>query len=315
MNKLKIIRLGYVYGWAFHFIAKSQQKYSKHNILYKLRKNCDAEKIIKINPNIIYFHCPDENGNTLVNGIIKKLPNSIKIIGGYAGEVKDRYCNADLITVISRPYLPTIKSLYPNKEVVFMPEGIDDTFFTPKSDLRNDDFVVGWAGRLHVIKRNYLLGLLKYPIKIKMDYGKPHFLKSRSLEPMKEFYHSLDAFILPSRSESASGVIMEAMACGLPVVATDVGNVRMLLSPEWIVPNTRDSEIIKGINDRLDLLKENSQLRKEVGERNRKHVEEYFSWKKIQVVWDEVYSALVVEDYAKIKQLSEDYLKPFGGLY
>lgn len=52
--------------------------------------------------------------------------------------------------------------------------------------------------------------------------GKIHF-SGFCTEP-REFLNGLDVFVLPSRSEGMSNALLEAMACGLPCVVTDVGS-------------------------------------------------------------------------------------------
>jgi glycosyltransferase involved in cell wall biosynthesis len=49
------------------------------------------------------------------------------------------------------------------------------------------------------------------------------------IEDMPAWYCTLDAVVVPSDYEACSNVILEAMASGLPVVATDVGYTRELL--------------------------------------------------------------------------------------
>jgi glycosyltransferase involved in cell wall biosynthesis len=46
-------------------------------------------------------------------------------------------------------------------------------------------------------------------------------------EQLADFYRSLDVFVSASHSESGPMTIPEAMSCGVPVVATDVGSVRL----------------------------------------------------------------------------------------
>jgi glycosyltransferase involved in cell wall biosynthesis len=61
---------------------------------------------------------------------------------------------------------------------------------------------------------------------------------------------SLDAFVLPSRSEACSNVLLEAMATGLPVVATRVGGTPALVEDEangFLVPPADPPALAKAL--------------------------------------------------------------------
>lgn len=49
---------------------------------------------------------------------------------------------------------------------------------------------------------------------------------------IQEYLHSSDVLLCPSHSEGMPNAIMEAMAAGLAIIATDVGAVRLLVSSE-----------------------------------------------------------------------------------
>lgn len=57
-------------------------------------------------------------------------------------------------------------------------------------------------------------------------------------ETMKRIVRSCDILVCPSYSEGMPNVIVEAMASGLAVIATDVGAVRLLVNEEtgWLLP-------------------------------------------------------------------------------
>ncbi len=58
--------------------------------------------------------------------------------------------------------------------------------------------------------------------KMKKEYPETQFLWFRKKEELADIYRSADVFVLPSKTDTLGLVNLEAMACGLPVVAYDV---------------------------------------------------------------------------------------------
>ena len=87
-------------------------------------------------------------------------------------------------------------------------------------------------------------------------------------------YKNSDIFILPSISEGTPKVILEAMACGLPVIATKVGGVPTLIKDRdngLLVPRQNAGALADAINEII----ENKVLRCQLIESGYKTAEEH----------------------------------------
>jgi len=96
-------------------------------------------------------------------------------------------------------------------------------------------------------------------------------------EDLPYCYNASDFFVLPSKSgEGLPLVALEAMACGLPVMATDVGGTREILMKDFgrLVPPNQPEQMAKAILEYsgADL----SSRRREL----RAAVEEKYSWER-----------------------------------
>ncbi|MBL8749050.1 MAG: glycosyltransferase [Planctomycetes bacterium] len=88
-------------------------------------------------------------------------------------------------------------------------------------------------------------------------------------------YARFTTFVLSSRTEQMPIAMLEAMACGLPVVATDVGDVRAILpieANECIVPPADPAALASALQRVLA----DASLRRRLGAANRARVEQQY---------------------------------------
>jgi glycosyltransferase involved in cell wall biosynthesis len=79
------------------------------------------------------------------------------------------------------------------------------------------------------------------------------FLGPKTPRELAAIYQRADVFVLPSAGEALPSVVTEAMLCGTPVVATDVGGVREQLHGYGLcVPPGRPDELAAAITCVLD---------------------------------------------------------------
>jgi len=109
------------------------------------------------------------------------------------------------------------------------------------------------------------------------------------LEKMRES----DIFLFPS-FEGGGMVVLEAMACGLPVVCLDYGGPGEMVTDECgikVKPITPE-QTINDLADALLKLANDPELRRKMGEAGRRRVQEHYTWGKkgefIKKVYEEV---------------------------
>ncbi|MBI4138644.1 glycosyltransferase family 4 protein [Candidatus Uhrbacteria bacterium] len=87
---------------------------------------------------------------------------------------------------------------------------------------------------------------------------------------------AFDIFVLPSSKEGMPNALLEAMAAGLPCIATDVGACRWMLEPGAgvIIPPNDSNALERAIRELMD----NPEKRRAFGDAARRAVETRFRW-------------------------------------
>ena len=103
------------------------------------------------------------------------------------------------------------------------------------------------------------------------------FLGWQSHHQITDSYQQANVFLFPSRHEGMPNAMLEAMASGLPVVATCIaGNEELVVDGEtgYLVP----PEDIEALQNALKKLLDDAGLRQQMGLASRRRAEETYSW-------------------------------------
>jgi glycosyltransferase involved in cell wall biosynthesis len=114
----------------------------------------------------------------------------------------------------------------------YVPNGVDaNTFCFCDNNLSGSD-VFGWVGNKDRATKNYKEVLQRliddcpeYKFNVIATSKSDNVSSMLSVDQMVEFYHGLDFFLVTSSTEGTPNPALEALACGIPVVSTRVGNM------------------------------------------------------------------------------------------
>ena len=111
---------------------------------------------------------------------------------------------------------------------------------------------------------------------------------------IRQLYHQADIFVLSSVAEALPNVILEAMAAGLPVVATRVGGLPEAVVPEdtGFLVNPRD---VAGLTASLARLLDDPETGRSLGRRGRERVLAQFSFEAMVSRHQDVWARLLQE--------------------
>jgi glycosyltransferase involved in cell wall biosynthesis len=194
---------------------------------------------------------------------------------------KKAYTHCEKLVLVSESQRRGIEALVPSAagRIVVIPNMIREDMFLPPGEPRGGDpFKFLWAGRLEHVKgvdllleavnllsarsnRNFSVRLagkgslreeLEHHVK-KLGIGNiVVFLGRLSREKMQLEMQGADCFVLPSRFEAFGVALIEAMATGLPVIATRSGGPDTLVNPgSGLLVDCEDVEGLAGAMEEI----------------------------------------------------------------
>jgi glycosyltransferase involved in cell wall biosynthesis len=211
--------------------------------------------------------------------------------------VKHISLSADVVFSYGGKITEIIRSLgVPQYRIFELPSGVESSMLAEEIVPANGKIKFLYLGRYErrkgVEELNQALSKMRYknyefhfigPIPETKKIEKENIFyhgEIRDRNQLKQMIHTCDVLVCPSWSEGMPNAILEAMASGLAIVATNAGATSVLVSENtgWLISNSEPSTISKAIRDVLSVDVRTINFKKQ-NALNR--MKEHFVWEKL----------------------------------
>lgn len=211
------------------------------------------------------------------------------------------------VVCVGQSQRPFFANFLDEDKIFFVPLGVDTEYFTPPTSLTERDadlclFVGEHLRDLPTLRGVIELVAFQRPETKFVAITRPRAFERIGTHPnltllsgipeaqLRDLYRSASLLIMPLKDATANNAIVEAMACGLPMVLTDIGSSRDYVNSESAVfVPPYDSQ--KMAEEVLNLLGD-SHRRQKMSEQARQQALN-FSWPRVVNQLRNVYEAVV----------------------
>ena len=152
-------------------------------------------------------------------------------------------------------------------------------------------FIIGGDPNLDREKMNEEMQRLQ-DLRIELGVGDlVIFLGKRDQDSLQYYYSAAEMLVMPSHYESFGMVALEAMACGTPVIATQVGGLQHLVQDQvtgFTIPNNNPD----ALEEKITILICKPELREKMSQKSTSYAQS-FSWNTITEKLIEVFEKTI----------------------